>query len=149
MRRILVVTSVFVTTLFLGSATLVSASVSLGEDTSIVATAPATHGEHDDKNGEGQQGPPPDRGRPDGVGKPEHAGLSRSAGPPELPPQASPRAHEAVALAFERQLAIQERVAEIRALPGGPEKGPAVSELMKEFGQLYRLTEGATESDDS
>lgn len=146
MRRILVITSLLGTALFLGSATLVSASVSLGENTSTAATAPASHeGDHDQDAGT-QQGPPPDRGPADGVGRPQHAGLSRSAGAPQLPPQASARAHEAVALAFERQLAIQDRVAQIRALPGGREKGPAVSELMKQFGQLYRLTPGATGS---
>lgn len=148
MRSILLAAGVLAATLFLGSATLVSASA-VGEDESTVATAPSSHGDDDD-DGEGHgHGPPPDRGRPDGVGKPEHAGLSSHSAPPQLPEHASARAHEAVALAFERQLAIQERVAAIRSMPPGPEKGPAVSALMKEFGQLYQLTGDALESDDS
>ena len=66
---------------------------------------------------------------------------------PKLPAHASPRAHAAVQLAFDRQQAIRERIEQIHALPGGPGKGQAVSELMRHFGQLYRLTNEALDGD--
>ena len=150
MRRILLVVSVFVATVFFGSATLVSASNALGDEESLVADAPFSHEADEDEDGEDAgHGPPPDRGRPDGSGRPETAGLLHSAGGPELPSHAAPQAHDAVQLAFERQLAIQEKVAEIRALPRGQGRGPAVSELMKEFGALYGHVSDAGESGDA
>ena len=137
----------------LGSATLASAS---GEPPSgsDLALSPGHHdGDRDAPENHGRAG---DSGRPDGAGKPDNAGKPDSAGvggqglrhgPRELPAQASDRARDAVALAFERQQAIRDRVAQIQAMEPGPGKGEAVSGLMKNFGELFRLGALAADGD--
>lgn len=143
MRRSLRPMAGLAAALLLGSATIASASSDLGPSPNTAVVTPADHEGDDDDGGSGR---PENPGRPDGVGQPDGVGvaaLGHDGAAPELPDQASDRAHEAVGLAFERQVEIQARVAQIRDLPPGQDKGPAVSALMKDFGELFRLTNDA------
>lgn len=139
MRSILALAAILAGATLFGVATLATASAARGEGGPTTAVSPASHEDDDDEDGDGVQGPPPDRGPPDGVGRGRARGRTGQHGlhgPPQLPAHASPRAHAAVQLAFDRQQAIRERIEQIHALPGGPGKGQAVSELMRHFGQL-------------
>ena len=92
-------------------------------------------------------------GPPDGVpgGPPDGAGQQseHGGGPPEdvgrpdltelLPDQASPQAHAALAAVVERHEAIRERLDDLREIDAtGAERGEAVSELAKEFGEQMK-----------
>lgn len=92
--------------------------------------------------GTGQGARPEAAGPPGGVGQ---AGFRRA---PELPPQASDQARAAVTMAFERQALIADMVAQIRDIPPGPEKGAAVSEVVREFANVFRLMSEAIEAED-
>ncbi len=150
MRSVRVLTAMLAGAMLLGVATLATASAARDEGGLTTAVLPASHEPDEDENG--LQGPPPDRGPPDGVGGGRALGLTGAHGglhgPPELPAHASARAHAAVQLAFERQEAIRDRIDQIHALPSGPGKGQAVSELMRHFGQLFQLTNDAVDGED-
>ena len=158
MRRTALLMAVVGGVLSLSAATYASAAGITAEDIGITfGASPSQQGGPDGDRGRPENpGPPSDPGKPEGVGvqgqgPPESPGrpadLPGNAGlhtPPELPEQASPRAHAAVAAAFELQTAIQLRIAAIHAIEPGPGKGDAVSALMKdEFADLVRLVPDA------
>lgn len=133
----------------LGIVTAASAGSATGDSVApVVAFGPAGHGElHNDG---GKPDTPGDPGDGSGDhGKPEVTGKSADAGLHGLPDQASERAHAVVAAAFKRHEAIRSQLDGIRALPPG-QRGKAVSALMGEFGELFRLAGDAAgdEGDD-
>ncbi len=140
MKRSGLVIASIAAALMLGSATIASASTALPQDETVTLN-PGHHGDGNAPENHGRAGDP---GPPDGEqGKPAFVG-----GPPELPANASDRAREAVALAHERQQEIRERVAQIHAMEPGSGKGQAVSELMQQFGKLFRLSAAAAGGED-
>ena len=113
----------------LGIVTAASAGSTTSDNVApVVAFGPAEHG------GVHNEG-----GKPDGAGgksgdhgKPDDDGLR---GPSA---NASDRAHAVVTAVFERHEAIRSQLDVIRGMPAGA-RGPAVSALMGEFGELFRL----------
>jgi len=120
----------------LGVVTAATAGSTTSDDIAPVATfGPANHGGVHNEGGK-----PENPGDPDGGGgqsgdhgRPDDAGLR---GPSD---HASDRAKAVVAAAFERNEAIRSQLDVIRLIPPGRERGPAVSALMSEFGELFRL----------
>lgn len=92
--------------------------------------------------GPGDNGKPEDPGRPENPGPPDGVGPS-SHEPPELPDNASPRAHAAVTAAYERFTLISARIDAIRALEAGPGRSDALNELFAEFGDLIHTVSDA------
>ncbi|GMU39358.1 MAG: hypothetical protein AMXMBFR23_02240 [Chloroflexota bacterium] len=86
--------------------------------------------------------------RPEGAGLPSGVGAAGFERAPELPRQASDQARAAVTMAFERQALIADMIAQIRDIPPGPEKGAAVSEVVREFADIFRLMSEAIEAED-
>ncbi len=119
----------------LGIVTAASAGSATSDDIAPVATfGPANHGGVHSEGGK-----PENPGNPDGGGgqsgdhgKPDDAGLH---GPSA---NASDHAKAVVAAAFDRNEAIRSQLHEIRGMPAG-ERGPAVSALMSDFSELFRL----------
>jgi hypothetical protein len=95
------------------------------------------------ENGNG--GPPEGVGRPDGVGV---AGNGDMPELPTLPEEASDQARDALEAVVELHQKIAERIDAIRDMPAGPERGEAVSEIAKDFGEQFRaLAEALADND--
>ena len=127
----------------LGVVTIASAGSTTSDDIAPVATfGPANHGglHNDGGKPDGAGDESGDRGKPDVTGRPANAGLHT------LPEQASDQAKAVVAAAFEHHQAIRLQLADIRDLSPG-ERGQAVSTLMSDFGELFRLAGDAADGD--
>ncbi len=144
-----------------------------GDLTPDAAFGPAQHGGDHDNGGQpddpgqpSEPGQPDDTGRPDEgpsqantagaensrvpltPGAPDDAGRPDDAGPglrsmPELPSNVSPRAATAVGAAFELQGMIAERIAAIRGLSSEELSAGAVSDVVRDFGDMFRYVSDA------
>ena len=92
--------------------------------------------------GVGEQSENGNGGPPEGVGRPDGVGAAGNDGRPDLsqllPDQASDQARAALDAVGERHQAIADRLEAMRDIPPGPDRGAAVSEIAKEFGEQMK-----------
>ncbi|MBT5773974.1 MAG: hypothetical protein HOH95_06315 [Dehalococcoidia bacterium] len=121
-----------------------TAAVNLNADVAQPAIAPS---------GPGDNGKPDTTGRPEEPGQPNEPGVSPQSRPgdvgpssrdlPELPENASPKAHAAVEAAYEQFAAISARLAAIRDLEPGADRNAALNEVFAEFGSMINTVADA------
>jgi len=117
----------------------------------VTSPAIAPAGPGDNGNGPPEEPGKPDNPGPDGFtpaggnGKPES---THHRDMPELPENASPRAHAAVTAAYERFELIQERLDALRDLEPGADRNDALNELFGDFGDLMHSVSDAVHEAD-